>query len=185
MEDAAIVALYWKRDEQAILESERKYGAYCRSIARNILSDRRDTEECLGDTWLRAWKSIPPRRPARLSTYLGKLTRNLALSRLREYSAQKRGGGEAALALEELSECLAAPGDPEEEVEARELALALNRFLSNLKKNERDVFVSRYYFLVPLEDLSRRTGYTESKLKSMLFRTRKKLKDFLQEEGYR
>ena len=184
MEDSAILRLYWQRDEQAIRETEAKYGAYCRSIARGILSDPEDAEESVSDAWLRAWESIPPRRPEKLSAYLGKLTRNLCLSRLRERSARKRGGGELPLALEELAECVPAPGDAEQALEARELGRALNRFVSGLEKRERDVFVCRYYYLTELEELSRRTGWSESKLKSMLFRTRKKLKKFLQEEGY-
>lgn len=184
MEDTAIVALYWRRDEQAIGETEAKYGPYCRAIARGILPDEQDAEESVNDTWLRAWESIPPQRPQRLSTYLGKLTRNLSLSRLRERSAQKRGGGELPLALEELAECLPGPDDPAQALEAKELGRTLNRFVGRLKETERDVFVSRYYFLTPLEELSRKTGYSQSKLKSMLFRTRKRLYDYLREEGY-
>ena len=184
MDDAAIVTLYWQRDERAIRETEQKYGSYCRSIARSLLSDEQDAEEILGDAWLRAWNSIPPQRPEKLSTYLGKLTRNLSLSRLRERQAQKRGGGELPLALEELADCVPGPGDPEEELEARELGRALRRFVKALPRRERDIFVSRYFFLAPLEKLSRKSGWSESKLKSMLFRTRKKLKKFLREEGY-
>ena len=184
MDDAAIVTLFWQRDEGAIRETEQKYGSYCRSIARSLLSDEQDAEEILGDAWLRAWNSIPPQRPEKLSTYLGKLTRNLSLSRLRERQAQKRGGGELPLALEELADCVPGPGDPEEELEAKELGRALRRFVKALPRRERDIFVSRYFFLAPLEELSRKTGFSESKLKSMLFRTRKKLKKFLREEGY-
>ena len=110
MEDSAILRLYWQRDEQAIRETETKYGAYCRTIARGILSDQEDAEESVSDAWLRAWESIPPKRPEKFSAYLGKLTRNLCLSRLRERSARKRGGGELPLALEELAECVPAPG---------------------------------------------------------------------------
>ena len=185
MEDAAIVELYWQRDQQAIRETEAKYGAYCRHIAHNILENGEDAEECLSDTWLSAWQSIPPHRPERLSTFLGKLTRNLSLSRLRERNAQKRGGGEAEAALEELSECIAAREDAQDALEARELGRLLRDFAARLGKTERDVFVSRYYFLASLEELSRRTGFSQSKLKSMLFRTRKKLKRVLEEEGYR
>ena len=184
MEDAAILALYWQRDEQAIGETEAKYGPYCRTIARSILSDEQDAEECLSDALLRAWDTIPPRQPEKLSAYLGKLTRNLSLSRLRERLAQKRGGGELPLALEELAECIPGPADPARALEKRELAAALNRFVGGLKKPERDVFVSRYFFLTPLEELSRKTGFSQSKLKSMLFRTRKKLWNMLQEEGW-
>ena len=185
MDDAAIVSLFWQRDERALAEAEQKYGSYCRHIARSILADEQDAEESLNDAWLAAWQSIPPQRPGRLGTYLGKLTRNLSISRLRSLSAQKRGGGEPALALEELAECLPGPNDPQQELEARDLARLLNRFVGSLPRRERDVFVARYYFLVPLEELSRRTGFGQSKLKSMLLRTRRKLQKLLKEEGYR
>ena len=137
MEDAAIVELYWQRDQQAIRETETKYGAYCRHIARNILEDGEDAEECLSDTWLSAWQSIPPHRPERLSTFLGKLTRNLSLSRLRERNAQKRGGGEPEAALEELSECIAAREDAQDALETRELGRLLRDFAARLGKTER------------------------------------------------
>ena len=184
MDDAAIVALFWHRDERAIGETERKYGPYCRSIAGSLLVDARDVEETLSDTWLQAWRSIPPQRPVQLATYVGKLTRNLALSRVRELQAQKRGGGEAELALEELADCLRGSDDPEAALEARELGRTLNRFVAGLRKQERDIFISRYYFLVPLGELSRITGCTQGKLKSILFRTRKKLNVYLRKEGY-
>ena len=184
MEDSAILELYWRREEQAIGETAEKYGPYCGSIARQILADAQDVDECLNDTWLAAWNSIPPQRPARLSTYLGRLTRNRALDRLRALSARKRGGGEAELVLEELSECIAAPGRPEDAVEAEELGRAVNRFLATLEKTERDVFVSRCFFFRSLDELSQKTGFSRSKLKSMLFHTRKKLAKHLRKEGY-
>ena len=185
MDDAAIVSLFWQRDERALAETEQKYGSYCRHIARSILADEQEAEESVNDAWLAAWQSIPPQRPGRLGTYLGKLTRNLSISRLRSLSAQKRGGGEPALALEELAECLPGTSDPQQELEARDLGRLLNGFVGSLPRRERDVFVARYYFLVPLEELSRRTGFGQSKLKSMLLRTRRKLQKLLKEEGYR
>ena len=185
MEDAAIVDLYWQRDQQAIPETDRKYGRYCHTIAYNICTSHEDAEECVNDTWLRAWNLMPDKRPTILSTFLGTISRNFALDRYRSRTRQKRGGGETALALEELADCVPGPGDPEEELETKELGRALQRFVRRLPPRERDVFVSRYYFLAPLEELSRKTGFSESKLKSMLFRTRKKLNRFLQEEGYR
>ena len=185
MDDAAIVSLFWQRDERALAETEQKYGSYCRHIARSILADEQDAEESVNDAWLAAWQSIPPQRPGRLGTYLGKLTRNLSISRLRSLSAQKRGGGEPALALEELAECLPGTSDPQQELEARDLGRLLNGFVGSRPRRERDVFVARYYFLVPLEELSRRTGFGQSKLKSMLLRTRRKLQKLLNEEGYR
>jgi RNA polymerase sigma-70 factor (ECF subfamily) len=146
---------------------------------------RQDAEECVSDTWLAAWNAMPTKRPAKLSAFLGRVVRNLALDRLRGEMRQKRGGGELTLALEELAECLPGPDDPQQELEARDLGRLLNRFVGSLPRAERDVFVARYYFLVPLEELSRRTGFGQSKLKSMLLRTRRKLQKLLKEEGYR
>ena len=183
MEDREIVALFLQRDARAVACAQEKYGAYCLSIAGRIAPD--EAEEAVDDALLGAWNAIPPHRPTELSTFLGKLTRNLSLSRLRERNAQKRGGGEAQAALEELSECIAAREDAQDALEARELGRLLRDFAARLGKTERDVFVSRYYFLASLEELSRRTGFSQSKLKSMLFRTRKKLKRVLEEEGYR
>lgn len=184
MDDNAILDLYFQRDTRALDETGARYGAYCRTIAYNILQNPEDAEESVNDTWLHAWNAIPPQRPRVLGTWLGRVTRNLSLSRLRQRLAQRRGGGEAALALEELSECLPGASSVEGEIEARELALAVRRFLDGLGQTERDVLLARYYFLAPLAEISQRSGYSVSKIKSMLHRSRRKLQQYLSEEGY-
>ena len=121
MEDSAIIDLYWAREERALSETDAKYGGYCRSIAHNILKNREDSEECVSDTWLHAWNAMPPQRPSILSSFLGRITRNLSFDRCRRQNAEKRGGGSLPLALDELSECVPAPGRVEQALEAREL----------------------------------------------------------------
>ena len=183
MEDSEIVALYWSRSEQALAESARKYGAYCRSVACRILDSPEDGEECVNDVWLRAWETIPPRRPDRLGAFLGRIARNLALNRLRQRSAEKRGGGEVPAALEELAECVPAAGGVEQALEDRELAALLNRFLAGLKPEARRLFVGRYWYLCPVRELAEEYGCGESKVKMSLLRTRKQLRQVLETEG--
>lgn len=183
MEDAQIVELYWQRQEEAIHATAAKYGAYCHTIAYNILCDREDAQECVSDTYLAAWKNMPPHRPSILSTFLGKITRRISLNRWKRMTRQKRGRGEVPLALEELSGCIPAPETVESTLERKELAKLLNRFLAQLPETERDVFVSRYWFLVPVKQIAEKFGFTESKVKSMLFRTREKLRRQLTQEG--
>ena len=184
MDNDALVALYWARSERAIAESEAQYGAYCRSIARRILENREDAEEAVNDTWIGAWQSIPPSRPECLMTYLGKLTRRIALSRLRERNAKKRGSGAVALALHELDDCIPAGQDSESGVVLRELSERIDRFLLTLPETERCVFLCRYWYLDSVSDVSARFGFSQSKVKSMLQRTRDKLRAQLQKEGY-
>ncbi len=183
MEDRAIVELYWQRSDRAIEESERKYGKYCHAIAFNLVGDHRDAEECVNDTWLRAWNLMPDKRPRLLSAFLGGISRNLAISLYRAKSAKKRGGGELPLALEELSGCIPSDADPQREYESREFARAIGRFVSGLPETERRVFVSRYWYLASLEEISRRAGFSVSKTKSMLLRIRGRLREYLREEG--
>lgn len=183
MEDAQIVELYWQREEQAIRATDQKYGTYCHTIAYNILYNREDAQECVSDTYLAAWKNMPPHRPKILSTFLGKITRRISLTRWIRANRQKRGGGEVPLALEELSGCISAGETVESTLERKELAQFLNRFLSELPETERDVFVSRYWFLAPVKQIGDKFGFTESKVKSMLFRTREKLRRQLTQEG--
>lgn len=184
MEDAQIVALYWARDEAALAESETKYGGYCRAIALSILESREDAAECVNDTWLRAWEAMPPRRPSRLDTFLGRLTRNLSLDRWRALRAQKRGGGQAALALSELEECLPAPGRPEQTLEAAALAESLDRFLEALPREKRVLFVQRYWYLRPVEELAVLHGMGKNTAASALFRLRAALREHLEREGF-
>ena len=183
MEDTNIVDLYWQRSPQAIVETDGKYGAYCRSIAYRICRSREDADECVNDTWLSAWNAMPDKRPDRLSPFLGRIARNHALHRVESASRLKRGGGETALALEELEECVAAPGDPARQVEARELERAIDRFVAELPEEARRVFLARYWYLYPLSEIAQRLGLSESKVKSLLHRTRIRLREQLTEEG--
>lgn len=183
MDDAKIVELYWARSDAALTETAKKFGPYCHTIAYNVLENVEDSEECVNDTYMRAWNSMPDKRPAALAPYLGRITRNLALNRIIEKNTLKRGGGEAALALDELDECTASSYSIEREVEAREIAAAMNRFLSKLPETERALFVSRYWFMAPVRELAEKFGFSESKTVSMLRRTRLKLGKFLTGEG--
>lgn len=184
MEDEAIIALYWNRSEQAITETAAKYGGFCRGIANAILSDPEDAEEALNDTWLGAWNAIPPNRPPVLRAFLGRITRLVSLTRRRDRGRQKRGGSEVDLALDELGECIAGGRSAEEDAITDELRAAINRFLRSLPHPEQQVFLCRYWYLDPLAEICRQFSFSEGKVKSMLFRTRKKLRDFLSEEGY-
>lgn len=183
MEDSQIVALYWERNAYAIDATAEKYGRYCYTIAYHILSNKEDADESVNDTYMSAWERIPPHHPSVLSTFLGKITRRISLNRWRNQTRQKRGGGEVPLALEELSECVPSAFSTEREVERKELTLAISRFLATLPEAERDVFVSRYWFLASVKEISGKFGFTESKTKSMLSRTREKLRNYLSKEG--
>ena len=183
MEDMQIVDLYFARSEQAIAETAHKYGSYLFSIAQNILFNRGDAEETVNDTYLGAWRSIPPHRPNRLSTYLGKITRRCALEKWKSAHAQKRGGGEVPLALEELSECIPGNDTPQTQMEMKELTQTINVFLKTLPETEQRIFICRYWYLHPVKTIAREFGFTESKVKSMLSRTRSKLRTSLQKEG--
>lgn len=183
MEDRAIIDLYWAREEQALEETDRKYGVYCRSIARNILRNPSDTEECVNDTYWKAWNAMPPQRPSALSVFLGTITRNLALNRCDAKRSQKRGGGQLILALEELDGCVPAHGSVEQAVEAAELGRILDGFLRDLPERDRCMFVRRYWYLDSLRDIARRYGTTEGGVKSNLYRTRQKLRALLEKEG--
>lgn len=183
MEDKNIVDLYWERNENAITETANKYGKYCFSIAFNILSDTEDAEESVNDSYLNAWNSMPPHRPAILSTFMGKITRFVSLKKWRDKRAQKRGSGSIDLAYEELSECIPSSGGIEESLEAQELAKIIDVFLDTLPIAEQKVFICRYWYFDSVSAISNQFGFSESKVKSMLHRTRKKLRSKLIEEG--
>ena len=183
MKDHEIIDLYWNRDEAAITATADAYGKYCYSIAYNILYNNEDTEECVNDTWLNAWKSIPPHRPNRLSTYLGKITRNLSLNRYKLLSAQKRGMGQVELALSELEGCVPAQTDMEQISDEVVLANAIETFLRAQPRKERNIFVGRYWHLYPIRDLAEAYRMSESKIASLLYRMRNKLKVHLEKEG--
>lgn len=183
MDDNEIIELFWRRDQRAVDEASARYGGYCRAIAGRILGSREDAEECVNDALYRAWASIPPQRPHSLSAFLGRLTRNLSVDRFRQDAAKKRGGGEAALVLSELEECVPAPGGVEEELDARLLADCVGRFVGSLPDTERRVFLRRYWYLCPVKEVAAQGGMSVSKAASMLYRLRKSLKKFLEGEG--
>jgi len=183
LNDSQIVALFFDRDQQAIEETAAKYGNYCYSIVQNILQNREDAEEAVSDTYLALWATIPPHRPVVLRTFLGKIARRTALKKWEKSRAQKRGGGEVALALEELSEYLSDGATPEAAIETAELTQTLNKFLRKLPKEDRQVFVCRYWYLDSVAEIAARFGYSQSKVKSMLARTRMKLRATLTKEG--
>ena len=167
IQDAEIIELYIKRDERAIDETKAKYGAYCEKIAYNILLDSFDAEECVNDTWFRAWNTIPPQQPNRLSAFLGKITRNLALDRYKFYNREKRGKGQTSLVLEELSECISTGNSTEQEVDERMLVEALNTFLRSLSPQKRQILVRRYWYLSSVKEIAMDFNVSESSVKTM------------------
>ena len=183
MDDSQIIDLYWARQGSAISETNKKYGRYLFSIANHILAQYEDSEECVNDTYLGAWNSIPPHKPTVLSTYLGKITRRLALKKHRGNTAQKRGGTEADLSLEELSDCIPAEQTIDAQMDNRELAEVLNRFLSELPAPQRQAFVCRYWYCDSISEIAQRFSWSESKVKMLLLRTREKLRQYLKKEG--
>lgn len=183
MNDQEIVDLYWARNEAAIDATAKKYGRYCHAIAYNILQNNEDAEECTNDAYLGAWNSIPPQRPARLSTYLGKITRNASLNRYKRCKAEKRGHGQVEPVLSELEDCIPAATNVEQAVEEKLLAAAINRFLSAQPSKKRVVFIRRYWHVCGVREIASSYGMSESKVTSMLFRMRKELKTYLKKEG--
>ena len=183
MNDGDIVNLYWERSEQAVAETAKKYGKYCHRIAYNILENSEDSEECVNDTWMSAWDSMPDKRPERLSPFLGKITRNFALKKIIRGKAKKRGGGEGMLALEELDECIASGYDLEQKIEERELGKAIDRFITQLQRKEQMVFICRYWYMASEREIAEKLGLTRSSVNAMLRRTRNKLKTYLIREG--
>ena len=184
MDDCKIVDLYWSRSENAISETASKYGKYCRAIALNILASKEDTDEAVNDTYLGAWESMPPHRPSILSTFLGKITRRIALKKWRDRNRDKRGGGEVALALDELEDCIPSGQDVEQEIQAAELAKAIDTFIMALPDTERRVFVCRYWYLDSLPAICKQYAFGHEKVKSMLYRTRQKLMNYLIKECF-
>ena len=183
MEDSKIVDLYWRRSEEAIPETSAKFGGYCRTIAYNILSNEEDAEECVNDTWLKAWNSMPTHRPSLLAPYLGKLTRWLSLTRLRERNALRRGGGETPMVLDELAEVIPDRTDQEKQVELKELSAALKRFVAGLEDTEAQIFLARCWYMTGVKEIAEKYGLTPGSVSTTLHRTRRKLQNYLKEEG--
>lgn len=185
MEDKKIVDLYIQRSEQAVTETQSKYGNYCFSIAYQILANNEDAEESVNDTYIDAWNSIPPHKPAILSTFLGKITRRISIDRWRTRNAKKRGGGEMPLVLEELAECIEGNNSIEQELEQKRLSEVINTFVLGLPMMEQKVFLCRYWYMDSIDSICKQFGFSESKVKSMLYRTREKLKLVLEKEDFR
>lgn len=183
MDDKAILDLYWSRSEKAISETDAKYGAYCFYIAYNILNNREDSEESVSDTYLAAWNSMPPKRPAVLSAFLGKITRYISLDHWKKRSRLKRGGGEIDLCLEELQDCVSGQSSAEDAIIRKETLAAVNRFLSTLSETERKVFLCRYWYLDPVKDIAERFGFSPNRISVLLRRIRQKLNTHLAKEG--
>lgn len=184
MEDEQIVALYWERDEQAISETERKYDRYLLKIANNILNNQEDSRESVNDTYLAAWNSMPPHRPGVLSAYLAKLTRRISIDCFRYRTRNKRMASEYAVSLSELSDCVSGGNTTEEIINAKALADAIGVYLRLQSKETQAAFLGRYYFLDPVKEIARYLGMSESKVKSLLYRTRLGLKEYLEKEGF-
>lgn len=183
MEDTKIIELYFDRDETAITETDKKYGPYCKTIAYRILRSLPDSEECVNDTWLRAWNTMPPQKPSVLRQFLAKITRNLSLDRYRTDHAQKRGGGELELTMEELSECVSTGGDPATQLELEELKQNIAAFLQTLPERDRNIFLRRYFYVESHQQIARHYLLRPANVRLILSRTRQKLKDFLRKEG--
>ena len=182
MEDAVIVELYWDRDQRAIAASDEKYGGLCRSLSRNILASREDAEECVNDTWHRAWDTMPPQRPGSLRAYLCRIVRNLSIDRWRAARSQKRGEGLEQLVLE-LEDCVPAVPSAEEAWEARETAAAVDRWLDSLSREDRWLFLRRYWYGERVDELAARLGHTPNAAAQRLRRLRAGLRRALEQEG--
>lgn len=184
MEDNKIIQLYWDRDTSAINITSQKYGRYCMSIAQNILKNKEDTEECVNDTYLKAWNSMPKNWPQRLGVYLGTITRNISFNRYKQKYADKRGNGEVALVLDELAECVSGNEWVEKELEVKELISSIDDFLNSLPEDKRNMFVRRYWYSDPIVDIAKDYNLSSGSVTMNLKRTREKLKDYLLKRGF-
>lgn len=184
MGDQQIVDLYWARAENAISETAHKYGRYCHYIAYNILHNDEDSEECVNDTYLKAWNVIPPQRPNKLSTFLGKITRNFALDRYKYNSREKRGGGQMPLVIDELAECVSTTDTANHIIDDMVLVDCFNRFLATLPAETRKIFMRRYWYFSSIKEIANDFSISESNVKMTLFRVRNKLKQLLEKEGF-
>ena len=182
MEDTAIIGLYWARDERAIVASDDKYGTLCRRLSQNILNSREDAEECVNDTWQRAWDTMPPQRPGSLRAYLAKITRNLSIDRWRAQRTAKRDGG-LGLLLVELEDCLPASPSAEELTEEREIARIIDRWLSGLSTADRKAFLRRYWYGQRVDEIAAQAECSPNSMAKRLGRLRDGLRRVLEEEG--
>ena len=183
VDDLQIVALYWARSDLAIEETRKKYGHYCYTIAYNILQNVQDAEESESDTYFAAWNTMPPNRPLILSTFLGKITRRISLDKWKSHTAAKRGGGQVPLSLNELMECIPDSKHIDDRLHCEALAALIDSFLRTLPVRERNVFLCRHWYFDSIEEIARQFGLSQGKVRTMLCRTRQKLKVYLEKEG--
>lgn len=181
MDDNKILELFWQRSEQAVVETERKFGSMCRSIAKNLLRNDEDAQECLSDTWHAMWQRIPPERPEKLGAYAAAITRNLSMKRLTQRNASKRAF--LTVSFEELDQCIPAWDTPQSHLEGKELTRMLEKFLQTLDPESRNMFLRRYWFFDSIRDIARRFGATEGKVRTRLYRIRMELKEYLAREA--
>ena len=184
MTDEKIIQMFWDRREEAIKETEKRYGAYCFKVAQSVLQSREDSEECLNDALLQAWNMIPPTRPAHLKLFLAKIVRNLAISKYRSKYAKKRGQGEVAIVLDELEECIAGQSDVEAYFEISELQKSVNEFVRGLPERDGNIFIARYFYMYSTKEIARKFHVSENNIRVMLSRMRERLRNWLQKEGY-
>lgn len=184
MDDNHIIQLYWDRNDQAVRATSDKYGRYCKTIAKNILNNEEDAEECVNDTWLHAWNSMPAHWPAQLAAFLGKITRNLSFNRYKHNHAKKRGGGEIMLILDELADCVSDVDTVEQIIEQQDLVKEINSFVRNLSPDKRNLFVRRYWYADSISDIAKDYGMLQGTVSKKLERTRKQLKAYLTERGF-
>ncbi len=182
MEDEKIIELYWQRDEEALKQTNQKYGSFCYFIAFHILKSEEDSKECVNDTWFKTWMAIPPKRPEFFQAFLGRITRNLSLDRYRKSRASKRGGGAMEVIYDELEECISGHNS-DTQTESIVITDAVSHFLTGLSHDARIIFVRRYWYADSIVQIAQRFGMSESKVKSALMRSRNKLKVALEEEG--
>ena len=183
MNDEGIIKLFFAREEAAISETDKKYGSYCRRLTLNILESREDSEECVNDTYMKLWNTIPPKRPGSLGAFAAAVARNAALNMLRGRTSEKRGGGDTCVPFDEISECLPSAQSVESAVDEKELINALNRFLGSLDSRKRKIFMKRYFHFFTMSEIASDTGMSEENVRTVLFRTREKLRVFLEKEG--
>ena len=184
MKDSEIVELYFKRNEEAIEKTSEKYGAYCKTVAENILKNQEDSEECVNSALLQLWNSVPPEKPENLKMFLAKITRNIAINNFKAKFAEKRGGKEGFAAFDELSECIPSKNNVEESFDAAELEKSINYFAKNLPEKERNIFIRRYFFFESPKKIGERYAFSENRVSVILCRIRKKLRKHLEKEGF-
>lgn len=184
MEDEQIISLYLQRDERAIRETEGKYGKSLLLLSKRIVSDEEDSKECVNDTYLRAWNAIPPTVPTHFSAYLSRIVRSVSIDRFRAKKSQRRSANEYTQSLDELNECIAGHETPQDALEIKHLTQVISDYLRSLPKEQRQVFLCRYYFLDPIKRIAQNFHISEAKTKSMLYRLRLGLKEHLEQEGY-